>query len=287
MATQAELVQVIQTESERLQQYLTALPADAWTKPSACALWEIRDVVAHLSVIANGYTDRITRGLWGDTSPSPAGFPAPHIFKTLSGEERRQRATAFAQGSIALRERLGNDLVSEFRHAWDPFAHFVAALSAQDWHQPCYHSCGLIPVHAVAHAGLFELVIHGWDIRSALEPSAPLAPDALPALLDFYAACPHWFFLPAAKLSAPLRYRFTFADAPSRPWDIVVEGDQAHIGPAADVTSADATFACEVETFVLMMCGRMGFDAALSDKRLIPTGDMAVAQAFKQWFQGA
>jgi len=30
----------------------------------------------------------------------------------------------------------------------------------------------------------------------------------------------------------------------------------------------------------------MGFDAALGDKRMIPTGDMAVAQAFKQWFQG-
>jgi len=38
MSTQAELVKVIQTESERLKQYLTALPPDAWTKPSACAL---------------------------------------------------------------------------------------------------------------------------------------------------------------------------------------------------------------------------------------------------------
>src|SRR5437016_2467260 len=49
MATQAELVTVVQTESERLQQYLAALPQDAWTTPSACALWEIRDVVAHMS----------------------------------------------------------------------------------------------------------------------------------------------------------------------------------------------------------------------------------------------
>jgi uncharacterized protein (TIGR03083 family) len=285
MAIQAALVTVLQTESARLKQYLAALPADAWTKPSACALWEVRDIVAHMNGVGHGYRERMTRGLRGDTSPD-AGFPAPDIFKTLSGEERRQRGTAFAQRPIALREHRGNDLVSAFSHAWDPFPPFVAALSAQDWHQPCYHSCGLIPVHAVAHAGLFEIAIHGWDIRTALEPSAPLAPDALPALLDFYAACPHWFFLPAAKLSAPLRYRFTFADAPSTPWDIVVEGDQAHIGPAADVTSADATFACEVETFVLMMCGRMGFDAVLGDKRLIPTGDMAVAQAFKQWFQG-
>ena len=285
MATQADLVTVLQSEVERLQQYLAALPADAWTKPSACALWEVRDVVAHMNGVGRGYRERITRGLRGDTSPD-AGFPAPHLFATLSGEERRQRGTAFAQRPIALREHLGHDLVSAFSHAWDPFPPFVAALSTHDWHQPCYHSCGLIPVHAVAHAGLFELVIHGWDIRAALEPSTPLAPDTLPALLDFYTACPHWFFLRAAKLSAPLRYRFAFADVPSRPWDIVVEGDHAQIGPATDGTSADATFACEVETFVLMMGGRMGFDAALSDKRLIPTGAMAVVQEFKQWFQG-
>ena len=50
MSTQAELIKVVQTESERLQQYLAALPADAWTKPSACARWEVRDVVAHLII---------------------------------------------------------------------------------------------------------------------------------------------------------------------------------------------------------------------------------------------
>src|SRR5438552_3838471 len=57
MSTQAELVTVLQTESERLQQYLTALPQDTWTQPSACALWEVRDVVAHLIFLANSYTD--------------------------------------------------------------------------------------------------------------------------------------------------------------------------------------------------------------------------------------
>jgi len=77
-----------------------------------------------------------------------------------------------------------------------------------------------------------------------------------------------------------------FPEARSRPWDIVVEGNQAYIGPAAEVASADATFACERETLALLICGRMGFDAALRDKRLIPTGDMAVVQAFKKWFQG-
>ena len=63
MSTQADLVKVIQTESERLQQYLAALPADAWTKPSACALWDIRDVVAHLIRVPESYTVWITRAL--------------------------------------------------------------------------------------------------------------------------------------------------------------------------------------------------------------------------------
>ena len=141
-------------------------------------------------------------------------------------------------------------------------------------------------MHSLIHAGVFELTIHGWDIRSALEPSAPLSPDALAAILDFFAECPHWFFLPDARLSTPIRYRFAFTGARSRPWDIVVEGNQAQIGPAADASPADATFACERETFALVICGRIGFDAAVGDKRIIPTGDTAAVQAFKKWFQG-
>jgi uncharacterized protein (TIGR03083 family) len=199
MSTQAELVKVIQTESERLQQYLAALPVDAWTKPSACARWEVGDVVAHLITVPNTYTtSHITRALRGDTSPLE-GRPDPTIFKTHSQEERRQWRAALAQGPIANRKRFGNELLSMFGHNWDHFHHFVAALSAQDWHKPCYHSFGIIPVHSLVHAGVFELTIHGWDIRSALEPSAPLSPDALTAVLDFFAECPHWFFIPDAR----------------------------------------------------------------------------------------
>ena len=88
MATQAERVTVVQTESERLKQYLAALPADAWTTPSACALWAVRDVVAHLIMAAHVYTDSITRGLRDDPSP-PAGRPEWHPFTTASPAERQ------------------------------------------------------------------------------------------------------------------------------------------------------------------------------------------------------
>jgi uncharacterized protein (TIGR03083 family) len=286
MSTPAECAKVIQSETERLKQYLAALPQNAWTKPSACALWEIRDVVAHVSGVPTAYMDAITRGLQEDISPYPGSPDQSRIFQTHSQEERQQYRRGLAQRPIANRERLGTDLVSVFSQGWDPFPPFIATLSAEDWHTPCFQSFGIIPVHAGVHACVFELAIHSWDIRSALEPSASLASDALAAMLDFFAVCPHWFFTPAARLSIPIRYRFAFPGALNGPWDILVEGDKAHIGRADAATPAHVTFVCERETFVLLMCGRMGFDAALGDKRLIPTGDMAVVQEFKKWFQG-
>ena len=65
-----------------------------------------------------------------------------------------------------------------------------------------------------------------------------------------------------------------------------MEGDTAHMAPAADVLPAHATFRCDGETFALLMCRRIGLDAAMRDKRIITAGDMAWVQAFKKWFQG-
>ena len=68
-------------------------------------------------------------------------------------------------------------------------------------------------------------------------------------------------------------------------WDMVVEGDTAHMGPA-DATPANATFRCYGETFALMMCGRTGLDAAIAGGQIAPEGDMTGVQTFKKWFQG-
>jgi hypothetical protein len=77
-----------------------------------------------------------------NTSP-PEGAPdQSRVFQTHSQEERQQYRMGLAQRPIANRERLANDLVSVFSHAWDPFPHFIATLSAQDWHKPCYHAFG-------------------------------------------------------------------------------------------------------------------------------------------------
>jgi hypothetical protein len=63
-----------------------------------------------------------------------------------------------------------------------------------------------------------------------------------------------------------------------------VAGATAHMAPAGESTPAQVTFGCEVETFALLMCGRIGFDRAMGTRHLRAEGDPAWVQAFTQWF---
>ena len=86
MATLYTYVPIVQTEADSLAQFLDTLSADDWQRPSACDLWTIRDVVAHLIWVADFYTDTMSRGMRGDISrpadrppgdaPDPAAMPA-------------------------------------------------------------------------------------------------------------------------------------------------------------------------------------------------------------------
>ena len=80
----ADRVHVLQRESERIKQYLHALPPEAMSKPSACTQWQVQDVIAHLIGVAETYASSVSRGLKGDTAPLPGRLPAGRIGKTPS-----------------------------------------------------------------------------------------------------------------------------------------------------------------------------------------------------------
>jgi hypothetical protein len=239
--------------------------------------------VAHLIDDANAYIDWITRGLQGDTS-APPGWPAPGTFTTALPAQRQQMEAAMAQSAVTRRERLGTTLLDVFRTAWIQYNRLVTNLKTHEWHTPCYYPLSLQPVRVLVNAAIFELAIHGWDIRSVLEPSARLSPEALAVMPDYFAVGLAWFFRPGPRLPTPLRYRFAFTGTLASQWDMVVAGDTASLEPAAAATPVNVTLSCEVETFTLLLCGRRGFEAAMAARQVISQGDMALVQAFTQWF---
>ena len=72
METEVNSLDALHAEAKRFSEYLKALPAEDWNKPSACESWQVGDVVAHLVGVAEFYAATVTKGLQGDSS-APEG----------------------------------------------------------------------------------------------------------------------------------------------------------------------------------------------------------------------
>ena len=125
MDSAEDTVQLVIAESERLTQYLTALPPEAWHKPSACDRWEVRDVVAHLAGQAEYYAAWIARSVQGDTAMLE-GVPAAGSANVASYAE------GAAQRVIARREQWGNQVLSAFITTTTQLNDRLTSLGPQD-----------------------------------------------------------------------------------------------------------------------------------------------------------
>ena len=278
METPETRVQLIQAESEQLGQYLHSLPPDAWSRPSACHRWAVRDVVGHLIMGAEIYSSVVSRGLHKDISPLE-GFPE-------AGTVNAASASAFIdQLSVTRRESLGDHVLSTFNATADQLNRVLASLGPHEWEIPGYHPAGLLAMRTFVDLRLTELVMHGWGIRSRLEPEAHLLPASLPAFLDLLAVAVGWAFWPGARYATPVRYRFEMTGTFPTWRDIVVEGDQARMEPVG-AALANVTYRCAMETFVFLMYGRLTPQDAIADGRMTVDGEAEWVTAFAQWFRG-
>src|SRR5215831_13699370 len=133
----ADRMHVLQAESERIKQYLHALPPEALHKPSACTEWQVQDVVAHLIGVAETYASSVSRGLQGDTAPLPGRLPAGQATAALSAE-------SIAQRSIAARQTLGDQLLATFDATNDRLNSLLVGLEPAQRDMPCYHPGGIV-----------------------------------------------------------------------------------------------------------------------------------------------
>jgi uncharacterized protein (TIGR03083 family) len=271
-------VQLGQAAAEQLTQYLHTLSAEAWHHPSACAGWDVGDVVAHLAFGAAFYASTVARGVQGDTAP-PAGAPLPGV------QEREAFSAANAQRAIAHRARLGDQLLATFTGRTAHFYQLLQSLTPQDWDKPCYHPLGLRPVHEFNTMRLLELALHTWDIQSALAPPAALFPDSLPVVMERLPGIVSFLRMqPEARRLGPLRCHFMVTGAVPSQYDLLMTTDQVRLEPGGGA-AADVTCGCDTETFVLLMSGRLTPQAAVVHGRLVVEGDRRLLTA-GQWFTG-
>jgi uncharacterized protein (TIGR03083 family) len=272
-----EVIELISAEASQLQDFLAGLHPEEWSRPSACAGWTVGDVVAHLTQGARTWSETITRAKAGDFDPPPGQPP-------LRPGERGSAATA--QRAIDFRQGMGEAaLLQAFVSDYQRLHQVLLTLQPDDWDKSCFHRRGVLPVRDYVGLRLQELVIHGWDMRTAFNDAAALSESPLPVLVGLAQRWLSNTFHPVPHLAAPVRYRFDVSGPAPLRQDVLVSQDSFHLVPVAD-SGADVTFRCNTGDYILLVYGRLPLDRAVDTGRLEIAGNREQACLFPTLFQG-
>ena len=275
--TALDRVQVHIRESAQLGRLFEGLTEEDWSKPSACDLWSISDVAAHLASGHVGRAENIGRGIRGEPPTPPPGY------NMAPGGPAREKA--IADRAISIKEEQSGRLVSYFKESSQQLNDVLAGIVPEVLDNQCWHGRGIRSVRAYVNLSIAEQAMHARDIGSGLAADAHLNPASLPAFLD---EAPRWWgivFKAGIKLPSDIRYRFRLSGSLAPAMDVIIGGDTCRVEEAGP-GQADVQFDCDEETYVLMAYGRIKRTRAIAQGLLTEreSGESNKAALFDSWF---
>jgi uncharacterized protein (TIGR03083 family) len=269
-------VEVAKRLAANIREYLGKLTSDQWELPSACAEWQVRDVVSHLLGGAERQAESMARGRGGDSKP-PAGFVPPDP-AVLSANN--------AQRDIDRRGELAGRILEAFDSSYEGLHKQFDGFGEGSWDTLCWHvRRGAMTAASYVELRIQELAIHDWDIRSAFQSGAGLDPDCVPVLLDM---SPRWLgmcFRPSARLPKPVVYGFNAGTEESGQYWMSVTGDAFEMG-SGEGTQADLILNATAEDYLLFTYGRLTAGEGIGSGKLTIQGASAHLDQFEVWFKG-
>ncbi len=266
----AERVSIMRHEIDRLAARLSALSPDRLDQP-AIGDWTVREVVAHMAVVPEFYTDGVVRGAAGDTGG--AGHP------TAAGTGRGEiAAEGIRKGAVAL-ARKSDDVIGRFRRSAEALADALSGDEA-DLGYPCFHPGGLVPANRFLVLFLKELGLHEWDMFEALEPPCVMsrwgADAAFQALEEEIASGSLRWVTDPGRSPGAVTIRVTTTGAVVGERDLILEPDKTRLVAVDEGRTVDGRLRVDAADFTLGCSGRLDLAAAVADGRA--EGDLDVVR---------
>jgi uncharacterized protein (TIGR03083 family) len=170
-AAKDNLLRVVRHEADRF--FALAGAPGAWEAPTACPLWEVRDIVGHLIDVTESYFVGFDAARGGNTAPDPLGVR--DMGRMLNEGARQHRSLRQAEAV----ERLRTD--------FDKLMEMRAALGPDDWGglTVSHKYMGPLPAFFYPTFQLMDYAVHSWDIRQGIGRAHGLGGDAADLLVPF------------------------------------------------------------------------------------------------------
>ncbi|MGH3224158.1 MAG: maleylpyruvate isomerase family mycothiol-dependent enzyme [Streptosporangiaceae bacterium] len=165
------LLRVLCREAEALFELAEA--SDSWDAPTACPLWEVRDVVGHLIDVTESYLTGFDAAQSGAVAADPLGLAA--------------MAEHLDEGAKAHRYMPRGDAMDLLRSDFAKMVETCEALGPGDWAGLTVRHTYLGPLPACFYPvlQLMDYAVHGWDIRQGAGRARGLAGEAADLLAPF------------------------------------------------------------------------------------------------------
>ncbi len=148
-----------------------AADPDRWEAPTACELWEVRDVIGHLVDTTEGYLPAFEAARTGADAPDALGLAV--------------MADTVNAGAKALRAVPQDELLARLRGDADQMLGEFRGLSDDEWSGFLAPHKYMGPLPAMFYS-VFQLVdysVHSWDIREGMGAPHALSADAADLLV--------------------------------------------------------------------------------------------------------
>jgi uncharacterized protein (TIGR03083 family) len=171
-ASKVRLLGVLRREIDALFEF-AAEPA-RWHTPTACAGWELRDMVGHLVDATKSYLSGLDL--------ARRGLAAAEVPVGVAG-----MAKASDEAARAFRPVPRDELLGRLRDQTDRLMHELESLSDADWSGLMVPDryLGPLPAMIVVEGMLGGATVHGWDVRQGIGAPNAIADDAADLLVPF------------------------------------------------------------------------------------------------------
>ena len=234
---------------------------EALAGPSAATEWDIAQVLSHLGSGAEIMTNTVQLALAG--KPPAEGDFNQTVWARWDSSSRREQADGFLEWNetlVSLFESLTPEQLETVRID-------LGYLPAP------------VDVPTVARMRLSEFTLHSWDVRSASDPSATLAAEAVPELLAQRTLDLSWVSKPA-ELDGKYAVLNVVTTEPATELTLNLS-DPVSLKDGS-TGEADGTLTLPGETWLRLISGRLGPDTPAN---LELTGPITLA-TLRRVFQG-